>query len=95
METTTTLVSSIELEQLVYSIAKHTPRICMRYRILGGLWHPNFLEVMMNVRAGGAVVFHDARRQKDILLPDLSNVTQFELDGRFGNLEPNYHYQVV
>jgi hypothetical protein len=94
METTSTTVSTIELKQLIHSLAKHPTGIFMRYRIRGGLWYPNFLKVM-DIRDGGAILFRDTIRQANISLSDLSIVAQFELDGRFGNYEPECHYHVT
>ena len=94
METTSTTVSAIELEQLIHSIAKHPTGIFMRYRILGGLWYPNFLQIM-DIRDGGAILFRDTIRQTNIILSDLSIVAQFELHERLGTFEPNCHYDVT
>lgn len=93
MEATTTLVSSIDLEALLFSIAQHEPGICIRYRTLGQLWYPNFLKII-DIQGGRTILFHDEHREKIISLSDPSRIVQFELDSRFRQFEPNFHYQV-
>lgn len=93
MEAIATLVSQADLEALLFSIAQHEPGICIRYRTLGQLWYPNFLKIV-NIQGEKTILFHDEQREKLISLSDPSRIVQFELDGRFRQFEPNFHYQV-
>jgi hypothetical protein len=89
METTTLTVSTLALEQFVNSIEGRHHGIFMRYRVLGGRWHSNFMQPK-NVRHERAI----PHRQNDIILTDLSDIAQVELVRRFGHFEANCHYQV-
>lgn len=93
MEVTTTLVSLSDLKKLLVSIGRDPQPVRIRYRALGQLWHPNFLQVL-KVEQGKSVLFHDAIRKKFIALSDLTRIMQFELDRKLHSYEPNFHYQI-
>lgn len=93
MEATTTSISVNELKKLLVSIQEQEYHICIRYRTLGGLWHPNFMRVL-KVEENRSVLFHDVTRKRLIQLPDLSTIVQFEIDGRLHPFEPCMHYGI-
>jgi hypothetical protein len=93
MEATTTMISVSELKRILFSISLREHQICIRYRTIGQLWHPNFLRIL-NIEDGKRVLFHDDTRKRFIQLQDFSTIAQFELDGRLYPYEPNYHYQI-
>jgi hypothetical protein len=93
MEETIMMVSVNELKRLILSIHENQLQVCIRYRTIGQLWHPNFLRII-KITESSAVLFHDAIRKRLILLSDLSSIIQFELDGRLNTFEPNFHYLV-
>jgi hypothetical protein len=86
-----TLVSVLELKRLVIEIKEHNQSICLRYRLLGNMWKPNFVRIV-NVSENRMMV-NDEIENKLISL-DLGNIIQFELDSKFQNFEPFYHYEV-
>lgn len=90
----TTMVSQLELKRLLSSLTQQKLPVCIRYRTIGQLWYPNFLRVV-KIDEGKSALFHDDTRNKLISLPDVSRIIQFELDSRFLQFEPNYHYQVA
>lgn len=94
MEATTTLISATELKKLLVLIQEHEHRVCIRYRTIGRLWHPNFLRIL-KIAEDKSVLFHDETRKRVIQLPDFSTIVQFELDGKLHPYEPNCHYQVT
>lgn len=94
MEAAATEVSVDDLKKIVLSIAERKHKISIRFRTVGQLWYPNFLRIL-KVEDGKRILFHDEKRKFFISLRDLTAITQFELDGRFNGLEPNFHYQVM
>ena len=93
MEATTTMISVSELEKLLFSISKHEHQICIRYRTIGQLWHPNFLRIL-KIEDGKRVLFHDETRKQLVQLHDFYTIAQFELDSRLYPYEPNCHYHI-
>lgn len=94
MEAAATDISVNDLKKIVFSIVHNQSQISIRFRTLGQLWYPNFLRII-KIEEGKRVLFHDENRRFFISLRDLSAITQFELDGRLNELEPNFHYQVT
>jgi hypothetical protein len=92
VEGSKSLISVLELKRLLNAIKDHRPDVCLRYRILGEMWVPNFTRVL-HVR-DNTVVFHDERNNKLINLFDISMVMQFEIDAPFQGYQPHYHYNV-
>ena len=94
MEAATAIISVKELKKHIFSIVKDKQKISIRFRTVGQLWYPNFLRII-KIDDDKRILFHDEKRKFFISLRDLSAITQFELDGRLGPLEPNFHYQVT
>ena len=93
MEETETFIPVNELRRLVLSIIEHRAQVCIRFRTIGQVWHPNFLRIL-KIEDGKTVLFHDEARRMLISLPDLSTIVQFELNDKLYSYEPNCHYQV-
>jgi hypothetical protein len=93
MEETLTIISAAELKKVLFSIIRHELPVCIRYRTIGQLWHPNYLRII-KVEDNSAIVFHDETRKRLIFLPDVSAITQFEVDRPVHFLKAGYHYQV-
>lgn len=68
------------------------PDICIRYRLLGGLWIKHFRRVILVTEKGA--LFNDEVSNKLYTLPDLSHIMQFELDRSFQEYQPFFHYDV-
>jgi hypothetical protein len=94
MEETKTIVSVNELRRLIISIVEGRFEICIRFRLIGQLWHPNFLRIV-KLTEGSGVLFHDETQNKLFSLSDLGKIVQFELDSSLYAFEPNCHYQVT
>ena len=86
------LVSVIELRRLLVELKEKRPDICFRYRLLGELWSQQFMRVMLVTEKG--VILNEENSNKLGSISDLSNIMQFELDNRFQDFEPYYHYEV-
>jgi hypothetical protein len=88
------LVSVNELKRLLFTIFEGSQPTHIRYRLLGQLWHPNFLRVV-KISNDPGVVFYDPSRNTLLSLADLSSIIQFELDCPLHSFQPNFHYQVT
>lgn len=93
MEETLTIISANELKRVLFSIVQHQLPVCIRYRTMGQLWHPNFLR-MIKIEENNGILFHDETRKRLISLPDVSSITQFEVDRPVDFLKAGFHYQV-
>jgi hypothetical protein len=89
---TKSLISVLELKRLLVTIIDFDMPICIRYRILGEMWQSNFLRVVKVTEKG--VILNDELRNKTIILQDLTQIIQFEIDGRIHNFQPHFHYDV-
>jgi hypothetical protein len=66
--------------------------ICIRVRLLGEMWERSFMRV---ARINGRVIMlTEENSGKSLLLSDVSTIAQFELDSRFQEFQPNFHYDV-
>lgn len=94
MEAITPAVSVSELRTLLHSLMQYAPDVSIRYRMKGDLWYPNFLKIV-NFEEGKPALLRDDKRNKLIVLSDVTNISEFELSGRFYHFEPNEHYRVL
>jgi hypothetical protein len=85
-------ISVEELLTLLTELKKNEADTCVRVRLQGEMWENNFLRVIQV--SGRAVMLADVQTNKAILLSDVSSVIQFELDNRFQNFQPHFHYDV-
>jgi hypothetical protein len=91
MDSKSLVVSVLELKRLAVEIKELSPNICIRYRLLGSMWKSHFVRIV-NVTENRMLV-NDETENKLISI-DLGDVMQFELDNKFQNFEPHYHYDV-
>jgi hypothetical protein len=87
-----TLISVLELKRLLVELKDKRPDICFRYRLLGEMWKPHFMRII-DINEKGAVL-NDETNNKLIFLPDFTQVMQFELDAKFQQFQPHFHYDV-
>jgi hypothetical protein len=92
MENTKNQISVLELKRLLVTISDNSMPICFRYRIMGEMWQPHFMRVVRTTEKG--VVLNDETQNKMLVVSDLTQIIQFELDGRIHTFEPNYHYDL-
>lgn len=86
-----TLLSALELKRLLIDIKDHEPNICVRFRLIGEMWQVFMMRIVTITE--NRVLVHDEISNK-LISVDLNNVMQFEIDGRFRDIEPCYHYEV-
>jgi hypothetical protein len=86
-------ISVLELKRLLIDIKEYRPDIGVRYRLIGEMWNPSFMEVVLVTEKG--ILFNDEASNKLIALSDLTMIMQFEIDNRFREFQPHFHYDVV
>lgn len=86
-------VAVLELRRLLTELKEHRPDIYIRYRLMGQMWAEKFLRVVAVSDRG--VILHDEESSKQVTIPDLSKVMQFELDKSFQTYQPHNHFDVV
>src|SRR5438045_3003747 len=92
MSETQNLISVLELKRLLIDLKDKRPDICIRFRLLGEMWLINFMRIVLVSEKG--VVLSDDTTNDLFTIPDLSNIMQFEIDNRFQNFQPHFHYEV-
>lgn len=85
-------VSITELKRLLHELHDHRQDICIRPRLLGKLWFPNFYRIFL-VTENGLVLVNEATKETEIIT-DFAQIVQFELDMRFQIYQPHNHYSV-
>ena len=86
------IVSVLELKRLLVELAEKRPNVCFRPRLMGEMWSVNFMRVVSTTEKG--VLLCDEETNRFISVSDLSYIMQFELDNRFQNYQPHFHYEV-
>lgn len=92
MENAKNLISVIDLRRLLTDLHEKRQDVCIRYRMLGELWMPNFMSVFHVSEKG--VMLIDEVNHMHISIIDLANVMQFEIDQPFQGFHPYFHYEV-
>lgn len=89
---TNDVVSVVELKRLLQEIKDHRADICIRLRMMGQMWQHHFFRIFL-VTDNGAVLIDQVTNKTEIIT-NLPDVIQFELDSRFQNFQPYYHYTI-
>jgi hypothetical protein len=84
-------VSVTQLKSLLATIIDNGRRVCIRYRLIGGMWHNHHMRVLTVVEDN--LMVHDEKNNK-IITVRLSDIMQFELDGGIVGYAPHNHYEV-
>jgi hypothetical protein len=80
----------LELRRLLYALKESRPDIYFRFRLMGEMWQPNFMGVLLFTETG--VALNDRQTSKVHFISDLNNVMQFEIDQAFQQYQPHFHY---
>jgi len=87
------VVDLLELKQLLTRLSDNSKLVVyFRFRLSGERWYPNFTKVLSLTDTGVTVV--DSSTAKVVTIPDLIDIVQFEIDDRFYNYRPCFHYEV-
>src|SRR3990170_2440356 len=70
-------ISVTELKNLVTELKERQPDIGFRFRLMGEMWHPNFLKIFKVHEKGMTLI--DEIANKLVFINELSTVIQFEL----------------
>ena len=87
------VISELELRRLLIDIKEKRPDICVRYRLLGEMWAQQFMRILQVTEKG--VMLNDESSNRLIIVTNLANIMQFELDNRFQNFQPFFHYEII
>jgi hypothetical protein len=85
-------VSVLELKRLLIELVDKRPDICVRFRLLGEMWFSYFMRIILVTDTG--VILNNEVAHKVVPVKDLKTVMQFEIDRRFQNFRPHFHYNV-
>jgi hypothetical protein len=85
-------ISAVELKRLLTHISSYSNDVCFRPRVLGEMWmkhHCRISQINDNI-----VTLFDEKEMKYYLL-NINKIVQFDLDERWQNFQPHFHYDVV
>ena len=85
-------VSVLELKRLLIDLRDKRPDICVRFRLLGEMWFPHFMRIIIVTERG--VLLNNEVSDQLVRVYDLGNVMQFEIDHTFQNFKPHFHYSI-
>ena len=88
-----------EFRKLLFDLKNVRPDIQIRYRLLGDVWHPNFVSIsnlpnLDDFEDSKLVVLHDDINSKKIVIENLADIVQFEIESPFGAFRPHFHYYI-
>jgi hypothetical protein len=85
-------VTVLELKRLLIELQNKRPDICIRFRLLGEMWFPQFMRIILVSNSG--IILNNEVSNTLLRVRNLSRVMQFEIDNRFQNFHPHFHYDV-
>jgi hypothetical protein len=86
------LVSLPELKKLLNDVNEKGANVMIRFRLMGEMWSERFMKVIKVTDSG--VFFDDAAIHKYVHVRNLGNLLQFEIDSKWNNFLPFFHYQI-
>lgn len=85
-------ISILELRRLLHELMDHGLDTGIRFRLIGEMWQPMHYQVLHLTAQG--VALRDPVSKKLLIIPDLSQVMQFEIDQPYQQYHPHFHYSV-
>jgi hypothetical protein len=85
-------IPALELKRIIIDIHQYRVDVSVRFRLVGQLWQDQFTRVV-NVTDDRVLLSDETHRR--LISLDLKDVIQFEIDGKFREIEPNFHYDIV
>ena len=86
-------LTTLYLRNLLSDLTVQRSSVCIRFRLLGEMWKPNFMRVSRLTDRG--LILVDESTKEFVFVSDLSDIVQFEIDDRFHDLQPHFHYEVI
>ena len=90
MDTPGDALTTSEFKRIMLELWEHSPQTRVRFRLMGKMWNANFLQVI-HITSGDAIIVQEKDKMKHI---SIREVIQSELDGKFRDLKPHFHYKV-
>ena len=90
--TTQVLVNSLELKRILIALSTYTKSICFRWRQIGEIWMKRHCRVI-DVKDKMVVLLDEVDNR--YYLVRINSIMQFDLDERFQQFQPHFHYDVV
>jgi hypothetical protein len=84
-------ITDVELKQLLVAL-RDSHNIGVRYRVMGEMWGNYFL-LVTSVDDRNAILYDELNNKYHTV--DVKIIVQFELDSRYRNFQPNFHYDVT
>jgi hypothetical protein len=85
-------ITTYYLRNLLQDLMGRRESVGIRFRMLGELWKPHFMQIVKITERGA--IFSDESTKEFVFVPDLSDIVQIEIDDRFQELQPHFHYEV-
>jgi len=92
MENSGSAVPFLAFRRLLFDLLDNKSSACVRFRLLGEMWKTNFMRPLQ-ITVKGAI-FMDETIQEFVHVFDLTDVVQFEIDARFQEFQPHFHYDL-
>ena len=86
-------ITVLELRKLLIDLKTYQPNTCIRIRLLGEMWFPSFMNIILVTEKG--IVLNDEKFSRLRVIPLLSGIAQFEIDQRFQSFQPHFHYEII
>jgi hypothetical protein len=86
-------LTSVELRRLLFSLMDSRPDVGIRFRFIGQMWQGDYSRIVKVTGKGG--LFSDEKTSRIYGIQNLDNVVQFEIDQRFQEFEPHFHYSIL
>jgi hypothetical protein len=86
-----TSITALELKQLLLLLSRSV-KISFRFRAVGEMWMRNHMQV--NTVNEKSVLLYDDNANRYAMVK-INRIIQFDLDNRFQNYQPHFHYSVT
>ena len=84
-------LTTLELRQALIGLKEHATNTCIRLRMLGEMWQDYFQRII-SISEERVLLYDEVKNKLQSFA--ISHVMQFELDHKFRELQPHYHYSV-
>jgi hypothetical protein len=89
-----TFITTQHLIKLLFEVKEKNPGVCFRFRLIGEMWQNRFFRVT-NVSDNCSATFVNELTEESLFIKNLRDVIQFEIDTRYQEFEPHFHYNVT
>jgi hypothetical protein len=86
-------ITTFYLRNLLSDLGGRRMQVGIRFRMLGEMWKPHFMRLVRLTDRGA--IFVDESTEEFVFVSELNDIVQFEIDDRFQELQPHFHYEVT